>query len=129
MSDDVAALDSPSPQTGHGTSRRQVRDALVSVVLVTIHFVLYGGTFTFLGLMVMGTDTCAYQKCGDQAWLWRAMNLAGWAGGAILLADAAMTLTQLIRGRVAWFVPLIGCTAQLALAFAAVAMEMQAGPV
>jgi hypothetical protein len=35
-----------------------------------------------LGLLVMMTDPCGYQKCGDPAWLDRAMNLNLWAGGA-----------------------------------------------
>jgi hypothetical protein len=57
------------------------------------------------------------------------MHLASWAGGALLLADVALTLFQLVRKRVAWVVPLIGCIAQIALAFGAGAMETLAGPV
>ena len=57
------------------------------------------------------------------------MNVALWAGGAILFADVVITLIRLVRKRVAWFVPLIGCIAQVALAIGAVAMESLAGPV
>jgi hypothetical protein len=45
------------------------------------------------------------------------------------LADVALTLFQLVRKRVAWVVPLIGCIAQIALAFGAGYMESLAGPV
>lgn len=67
--------------------------------------------------MVMITDSCGYQKCGDPAWLDRAMYLALWA------------VIRLVRQRVAWVVPLLGCVAQLAVALGAAAMALQAGPV
>jgi hypothetical protein len=97
--------------------------------LLFAHFIFFTATFTVLGLMVMGTDSCAYQKCGDPAWLDRAMHLALWAGGAFLFVDVLVTVIRLVRQRVAWVVPLIGCIAQLAVAFGAAAMELQAGPV
>jgi hypothetical protein len=97
--------------------------------LLTIHFIFFGATILVLGLMVMGTDSCAYQKCGDQAWVNRAMNLGLWAGGVILFADVAVSVFRLVRRRVAWFVPVIGRVAQLALGFGAAAMESLAGPV
>ena len=40
-----------------------------------------------LGLFVMGTDPCGSVKCGDPAWIDRAMWLGMWAGAAILIAD------------------------------------------
>jgi hypothetical protein len=89
----------------------------------------FGATIMVLGLLVMTTDRCAYQKCGDPAWLDRAMNLNLWAGGAILFADVLVTVIRLVRQRVAWVVPLIGCIAQVAVAFGAAAMESLAGPV
>jgi hypothetical protein len=77
----------------------------------------------------MGNGPCGYQKCGDPAWLDRAFFLSIWAGGAILVADVLVTVVRLVRQRVAWVVPLIGCIAQLAVALGAAAMEWQAGPV
>ena len=85
--------------------------------MLVAHFLLFGATIVLLGLLVMTTDPCGYQKCGDPAWLDRAMNLNLWAGGAILFADVLVTLIRLVRQRVAWVVPLIGCIAQLAVAF------------
>jgi hypothetical protein len=128
MVDDPAAQPASDQQTDHAP-RRQIADVLATVVLVIAHFALYGATFAVLGLLVMGTDSCGYRKCGDPAWLDRAMHLASWAGGALLLADVALTLFQLVRKRVAWIVPLIGCIAQILLAFGAGYMESLAGPV
>jgi hypothetical protein len=107
----------------------QLTDVVATIVLLTVHFLFFGATITMLGLLVMTTDPCADQKCGDPAWLNRAINLGLWAGGAILLADAVVSLIRLVRQRVAWFVPVIGCVTQLALAFGAAAMESMAGPV
>jgi Family of unknown function (DUF6264) len=126
--EEPAAQPVPDQQTDQAP-RRQIADVLATVVLMIAHFALYGATFVVLGLLVMGTDSCGYQKCGDSAWLDRAMHLASWAGGVLLFADVALTLFQLVRKRVAWVVPLIGCIAQLALAFGAGYMESLAGPV
>ena len=127
-------IDDPAAQlaSAQGTSRssgRQLADVIASVVLLVVHFLLFGATIMVLGLLVMTTDACAYQKCGDPAWLDRAMNLGLWAGGAILLLDVLVTLIRLVRQRVAWFVPLIACIAQLALALGGAAMESLAGPI
>ena len=117
-----------SPPDAGRSSGRQLADLLATIALLVVHVLFFGGTITVLGLLVMSTDPCAYQKCGDPAWLDRAMNLALWAGGAILFADVVVTLIRLVRKRVAWFVPLIGCIAQLGLAIGAAAMESLAGP-
>jgi hypothetical protein len=84
---------------------------------------------SLLGLFVMGTDPCGYQRCGDPAWIDRAMWLGVGAGGIIFVADLAVAVSRLAGRRVAFFVPLIGCAAQLALGIGAAAMEMLAGPV
>ncbi|HEY9305317.1 MAG TPA: DUF6264 family protein [Mycobacterium sp.] len=125
MSNDPAAQ---HPSAQH-TSGRRLADVNVTIVLLVAHFIFFTATFTVLGLMVMTTDSCGYQKCGDPVWLDRAMHLALWAGGAFLFLDVLVTVIRLVRQRVAWVVPLIGCIAQLAVALGAAAMEMQAGPI
>jgi hypothetical protein len=119
----------PSAQNTSRSSGRQLADVLGTIVLLSAHFIFFTATFTVLGIMVMTTDSCGYQKCGDPAWLDRAMHLALWAGGAFLVVDVLVTVIRLVRQRVAWVVPLIGCIAQLAVAFGAAAMESLAGPV
>jgi len=57
------------------------------------------------------------------------MYLALWAGWAFLFVDVLVTVIRLVRQRVAWVVPLLGCVVQLAVALAAAAMALQAGPV
>jgi hypothetical protein len=123
------AVQHPSAQNTSRTSGRQLADVLGTIVLLVAHFLFFGATIMVLGLLVMTTDPCGYQKCGDPAWLDRAMNLNLWAGGAILFADVLVTVMRLVRQRVAWVVPLIGCIAQVAVAFGAAAMESLAGPV
>ena len=125
---DPAAQHASGPDASR-SGGRQLADVLGTIGLLVVHFLLFGGTITLLGLGVMTTDPCAYQKCGDPAWLDRAINVGLWTGGVILFADVVVTLIRLVRKRLAWFVPLIGCAAQLALAVGAVAMESLAGPV
>jgi hypothetical protein len=111
------------------SSGRQLANVLGTIALLVAHFVFFTATFVGLGLMVMTTDSCGSRKCGDPAWLDRAMDLALWAGGAFLFLDVLLTVIRLVRQRVAWVVPLLGCVAQLAVALGAAAMALQAGPV
>jgi hypothetical protein len=46
-----------------------------------------------------------------------------------LIADFVVAVYLLVRQRVAFFVPIVGCVAQVALGIGAVAMESLAGPV
>lgn len=98
-------------------------------MLLVVHGGLFAATYVLLGLLVMSTDPCGYQKCGDPAWIDRAMNLNIWAGAALLVIDIAVAVVLLVRRKRAFFVPIIGCLAQVALAVAAAAMELRAGPV
>jgi hypothetical protein len=128
VSNDPAVQHALAQHTGRG-SGRQLADVIATIVLLVAHFLFFIATIVGLGLLVMITDPCADQKCGDPAWLDRAMNLNLWAGGAILFADVLVTVIRLVRQRVAWLVPLIGCVAQLAVAIGAAAVELRAGPV
>jgi hypothetical protein len=118
-----ASVQDTGPRRG-----RQVADVAATIVLLVVHFLLFGATIMVLGLLVMTTDACAYQSCGDPVWLDRAINLGIWAGIVVFFLDVWVTLVRLIRKRLAWFVPLLGCVAQLALALGAAAMESLAGP-
>ena len=94
------------------SSGRQLANVLGTIALLVAHFVFFTATFVGLGLMVMITDSCGPRKCGDPAWLDRAMYLAVWAGGAFLFLDVLLTVIRLVRQRLAWVVPLLGCVAQ-----------------
>lgn len=126
-------IDDPTAQDAATTTtegrRASTADIVATLVLLVIHGGLYGATFVVLGLLVMSTDPCSYQKCGDPAWIDRAMNLGTWGGAALLVADVVVAVYLLVRGRRAFFVPIIGCLAQVALAALAAAMELRAGPV
>ncbi|OBH53647.1 hypothetical protein A5686_08555 [Mycobacterium sp. E2479] len=109
--------------------RTSAADIVATSVLLVIHGGLYLASFVLLGLLVMTTDPCGYRKCGDPAWINRAMDLGTWGGAALLVVDIVVAVYFLVRQkRRAFVIPLIGCVAQVALALAAVAMELQAGP-
>ena len=112
-----------------GGQRSHTADIAGTVVLLFVHAFLFAATIALLGLLVMGTDPCGYVKCGDPAWIDRAMWLGIWAGGAVLIADFVVAVYLLVRRKVAFFVPIIGCVAQVGLAIGAAAMESLAGPV
>jgi hypothetical protein len=126
-------IDDPTAQDAATTTtegrRASTADIVATLVLLVIHGGLYGATFVVLGLLVMSTDPCSYQKCGDPAWIDRAMNVGTWGGAAVLVVDVVVAVYLLVRKRRAFFVPIIGCVAQVALAAAAAAMELRAGPV
>jgi hypothetical protein len=117
-----------SSETRRG-QRSRPADIAATLVLLIVHGALFGATIVLLGLLVMGTDPCGAVKCGDPAWIDRAMRLGIWGGAAILLADFVVAIYLLIRHRVAFYVPIIGCVGQLALGIGAAAMELLAGPV
>lgn len=125
---DPTAQDPLAQNTSRARSRR-LADVIATIVLLTVHVLLFGATIMLQGLLVMNTDSCSGQTCGDPAWLDRGLVLSIWAGGAMLFADLAVAVLRLARQRVAWFVPLIGCVAQLALAFSTIAMGSLAGPI
>ncbi|HUO38971.1 MAG TPA: hypothetical protein VMU34_14585 [Mycobacterium sp.] len=111
------------------TARSRPADVAATVVLLIVHGLLLGATVVLLELLVMVTDPCGSVRCGDPAWIDGAMMLGIWAGAAVLIADVAVSAYLLVRHRTAFFVPIIGCAAQVALALGAAAMEWQAGPV
>lgn len=111
------------------SARSRPADVVATVVLLIVHGFLLAATYVLLGLFVMGTDPCGAVKCGDPAWIDRAMMLGVWGGAAVLVADVAVAVALLIRRRRAFFVPIVGCLAQVGLAIGAAAIETLAGPV
>ena len=125
MQDALAQYNRHGPKSGGG----RTADIVSTIVLLIVHAFLWAATGALLGLFVMVTDPCGYQRCGDPAWIDRAMLLGLGAGGVIFVGSLTVTILRLARRRLAFFVPLIGCVAQLALGIGAAAMEMLAGPV
>lgn len=109
--------------------RGRPADVAATLVLLIVHGALFGVTIVLLGLFVMVTDPCGSVKCGDPAWIDRATTLGIWGGAAVLVADVVVAVYLLMRRRRAFFVPIIGCAAQVALGIGAAAMEWLAGPV
>jgi hypothetical protein len=111
------------------STRTRPADIAATLVLLTVHGFLFAATVALLDLLVIGTDACGAVKCGDPAWIDRGMKLGIWVGAAILIVDFAVAVYLLMQRKMAFFVPIIGCVAQLGLAIGAVAMESLAGPV
>jgi hypothetical protein len=111
------------------TQRSRTADIAATLVLLVVHGFLLAATVVLLSLLVMGTDPCGAVKCGNPAWIDRAMMLGIWGGAAVLVADFAVAVYLLVRRRTAFFVPIIGCVAQVGLAIGAAAIESLAGPV
>jgi hypothetical protein len=65
------AVQHASAQNTSRSSGRQLADVLGTIVLLVAHFLFFGATIMVVGLLVMTTDPCGYQKCGDPA---------GWIG-------------------------------------------------
>ena len=112
----------------NGQSGRAV-DVTATVVLLLLHAFLVGATVALLGLLVMITDPCGSRRCGDPAWIDRAMVSGLGGGGAIFIGTVVIAVIRLVRHKTAFFVPMIGCAAQVGLAIGAAAMESMAGPV
>jgi hypothetical protein len=129
--DDLAMQDALAQYNRHGpkSGGSRTADIVSTIVLLMVHAFLWTATGALLGLFVMVTDPCGYQRCGDPAWIDRAMWLGLGAGGIIVVAEVVLAVSRLARRRLAFFVPLIGCAAQLALGIGAVTLEMLAGPV
>jgi hypothetical protein len=111
------------------STRTHPANIAATVVLLIVHGFLLAATVVLLGLLVMVTDPCGAVKCGDPAWIDRAMMLGIWGGAAVLVTDVAVAVVLVVRRRTAFFVPIIGCVAQVGLTIGAAAMESLAGPV
>ena len=110
-------------------SNGRTADIVATIALLIVHGFLWAATGALLGLLVMVTDPCDYQRCGDPAWIDRAMWVGLGAGVAVGIVDLVFAIRRLVQRKTAFFVPLIGCAAQLALGAGAAGLEMLAGPV
>jgi len=79
-------------QTGamdDASRRMNAVDVIVSILLLCVHVALAFLMAFVAPFLAMGTDACAYQACGDEQWVVRAMYVA-WGGGAVtVLLDPA----------------------------------------
>jgi hypothetical protein len=118
----------PSNEPPSGQIPRQnVADVLGAVALLIFHGVLFTATFLALGYLSITRHPCYNGNCGGGRWVERGLLLGVWGGGAILLADATVTVFRLVRNRVAWPIPLSACIAQLVLGLIAASMQLLAG--
>jgi hypothetical protein len=126
--DDPAMREPPVAHT-RSDERSLAADRVATVLLIVGHAFLVVATLGLLGLLVMGTDACGDRQCGGQVWIDRAMAVGLGAGAAVFVVTLVVAVRRLARHRVAFFVPMVGCATQVALAIGAAAMESLAGPV
>jgi hypothetical protein len=112
-----------------GGAPGRAADITATLLLLALHAFLLMATLALLSLLVMVTDPCGSRRCGDPAWIDRAMWLGLGGGGAVFLVALAIAVIRLAGRKTAFFVPLIGSTAQIGLAIGAAAMGSMAGPV
>lgn len=104
-------------------------DVIVAIPLLVVHVGLALLMALVAPALAMGTDACAYQACGDEKWVVRAVYLT-WAGGALaVIIDIAVTSLLLGKHRIAFWVPIVGCLLQLALGQAVLHMASLSGPI
>jgi uncharacterized membrane protein YhaH (DUF805 family) len=77
----------------------------------------------------MGTDPCGYERRGDEQWAEVGVLTAmiGWL--ILIIADLIVSARRMAKGRLAWFVPVLFCVAQVGLGAAGWAIVSRAGPV
>lgn len=101
---------SPPPQVVIG-GRARTADVVAIVVLVVIQ--LAGAVAALFSCIVlpMSIDNCAYQTCGDEKWIswaiWMQIAAVAVAGGSTIAG-----LIMLVRNRIGFWLPLLGCVVQ-----------------
>lgn len=116
----------PSPDA---PPRVRTADVVISMVLVCVHIGLALVMSFVAPFLAMTTDQCAYQACGDEQWVNRAIYTA-WGGSAVaVLVDAAITGALLAKGRPAFYVPILGCLLQVGLGVLVVYLVSLAGAI
>lgn len=117
----------PPPPTG---ARRAVRiaDNVLSVVLFLIQLGLWPIAFLSYIAIPMSIDNCAYVECGDERWIRYAMGAVALSVpiGAVFIGGGIYLLA---KRKIAFWSPLLGVAAQVAMIAAAWIMADHAGPI
>lgn len=103
-------------------------DVTATVLLLCAHVGLAIYTAVTSLFLVMTADACAYQPCGDEQWVTRAIYVAMGGGALTVLIDIVLAIMLLDKSRIAFYVPLAGCAAQVAVAILVLHMASLAGP-
>jgi hypothetical protein len=77
---------------GVSKPRLSAAGMVVTLVMVAVYAGLMWFSVLLSGGMVMGTDPCAYQECGDQKWVGYAVVLALEVGATIFVINLFVVL-------------------------------------
>lgn len=115
--------------TGDATARVRTADVVVSMALVCVHIALALVMAFVAPFLAMTTDMCAYQACGDEQWVTRAIYTAWGASIVAVLADAIVTGALLAKHRPAFYVPILGCLVQVGIGVLVLYLASLAGTI
>lgn len=106
----------------------RVIDTVLTVLLISIQGGM--GALMCLSLIAlpMSADECAYQVCGDEQWITRALWVVT-SSGFVGMFFAIGGVILLVRRKVSFWMPLLGCIAQLSLIATAWFLASKAGPI
>lgn len=120
--------DSAQARTVAEPPRTRTADLVSTVLLLSAHIGLAFLIALIAPFFAMVTDSCAYQTCGDEAWVTRAIYVAFGAGALLVLVDAVVSFVLLMKNRLAFWVPLLGCFAQVGVGLVVLYMAALSGP-
>ncbi len=124
--DDPAMLAALASYNDRSRQTRGRVDVVVTILLLIVHGVLAGMT-ALAPFGAISDDACVYLDCADQPWFSQAVGVAVPATGVVFFADLAVAVLRMVRHKLAFVVPVIGCAVQLALAIAVFTMISEAG--
>jgi hypothetical protein len=123
---DVAAAGDDT--TPHLSRAARVVDTSVAVLLFGVQGLGLAVSFLSFIALPMSNDNCAYVDCGDEKWITWAMALIVVAN-VVAAVFSAGGVYLLARQRIAFWLPLLGCLAQVAIIAAAWWLAAKAGPI
>jgi hypothetical protein len=104
-------------------------DLVTTGILLCLHAGIAAIVIVSSFFLVMTTDACAYQQCGDERWVTRAIYVALGGGVLTVLLDVLLAVVLLMKHRIAFYVPVIGCAVQIGIGLLVLHLASLAGPI
>jgi len=105
-----------------------IADRCAVAVIVLLQLGVAVVSFMSLFAFAMGTDSCAYEACGDPAWTSRALWTIPVAAVAAAIS-ALLGFVQLSRRKIGFWILLVGLIIQISVVALGWWMAAKAGPI
>jgi hypothetical protein len=110
------------------TTRRRLADRVVTILLLIVHALL--ALYTVAGAFgIQGYEEAMESRCRSHdlecsnPWVGVAANI-GWVGsGLLIILDLAFAIRWMRKGRLAFYLPLLGCLGQVAVLVAVIVVN------